>query len=112
MAQRVSISYHLEAGAGAEDKISLYKVPGGHRFKTIQTNISFPVGQYGELLLSIYMGIKKQLPTWGEYCGDNLTLVDNTPAEWGTEEEVMLHYRNTNATEVREAYLLLEGELE
>jgi len=112
MAQRVSISYHLEAGAGVEDKVSLYKVPGGRHFKTTQTNVSFPVGQYGELLLSIYMGIKKQLPTVGEYCGDNLTLVDNTPAEWGTEEEVMLHYRNTNPTQVREAYFLLEGELE
>jgi len=109
--ERISITYHLDADPGVERDIPIYRVQGGRTLRTIQTNVSFPVGQYGELEISFYRGIRKLLPTVGVYTGDNMMITDNTPAEWGTDENVIMHYKNTNTTERRESYITIEGEL-
>jgi len=111
MPERVSIPYHLTASAGAEGTVAIYKVPGARSLRTIQTNIHFPVGQYGELHLALYQGIRQLLPSIRDYVGDNVLIVDNTPAQWGPGDELILYYKNDNATEVREGYLTIEAEL-
>jgi len=111
MPERVSIPYHATISAGAEGELSIYKVPGGRSLRTVEVSVYFPVGQYGELHLSLLQGIRQVLPTVRDYTGDNMTIVDNTPAEWGTGEDIILHYKNDNATEVREGYLTIEAEL-
>jgi len=111
MPERVSIPYHATISAGAKGEVEVYRIPDGRSFRTLQTNVYFPVGQYGELHLALYQGIRKVLPSVRDYTGDNLTIVDNTPAVWGPGENILLSYTNDNPTEVREGYIVLEGEL-
>jgi len=111
MPEKVSITYHATISAGARGEVGIYRIPDGRSFRAIQTNIYFPVGQYGELHLSLYRGIRKVLPTARDYVGDNMTIVDNTPAIWGPGEDIILAYANDSPTEIREGYVVLEGEL-
>jgi len=111
MPERISIPYHLTAEAGAEGNVTIYTVPAARTLRSIEVSIAFPVGQYGELEISFYRGIMRVLPTQGAYTGDNMLFPTRAFAEWGTGESVKVHYKNTNSTEVREAYILVEGEL-
>jgi len=109
---RVSIHYHLTASGGADAEVSIYTVLGGYVLKNRQLNIHFPVGTYGELEIYFKSGDTQVMPSKGVYVGDNVMLTDELPAEWDAGSDVVMHYKNANATETREAYILLEGDLE
>jgi len=111
MPERVSIPYHATIPAGASGEVAIYKVPGGRSLRTLTTTIYFPLGQYGELHLSLYQGIRKLLPTVRDYTGENMAIADYTPAVWTTGETIILQYKNDNTTEVREGYITIEAEL-
>jgi len=111
MPERISIPYHAEISPGDEGTVSIYQVPGARKLRIIRTNIHFPKDQAGELHLALYHGIRKVLPTVRDYTGDDTRLTDNTPAEWGPGDEVLLWYKNDNDVYSRESYITLEGEL-
>jgi len=107
----VSIPYHVSASPGAEAEVSIYRVPGGRKLRSRALNITFPDTSNYELHLALYRGIKKLLPTVKDYVGDDTRITDDTPAEWGPDEEVLLWYKNDNTAATKEADILLEGEL-
>jgi len=112
MAIKVSIPYMLTASAGAEDDVTVFEVPAARKFKTASVRISFPAGTYYELEISIYRGIKQIAPYTGVYQGDNEVIEDEFIEDISSGERVILHYKNTNSTEVREAFILIRGVLE
>jgi len=107
----VSIPYHLSVSAGAEGTVAIYRIPGGRRLRTRQVNITFPDTADYELHVAFYRGPRKLLPTVSDYVGDDTRITDNTPAVWGTDEEVILWYKNDNATVAKDADILIEAEL-
>jgi len=111
MSERVSIHYHLSVAPGDEGQTAIYRVPGGRRFKNITTSITFPAASDYELHIAFYRGIRKQLPTSGDYTGDSTRISDDTPAMWGTDEDLILWYKNDNATTAKDADILIEAEL-
>jgi len=111
MSERVSIHYHLSVAPGDEGQTAIYRVPGGRRLKNITTNITFPVASDYELHVAFYRGIRKQLPTSGDYVGDSTRISDDTPAMWGTDEDIILWYKNDNTTTAKDADILIEAEL-
>jgi len=112
MPYRVSIAYHLSVSGGASGTVTIYTVPAAVKLKVIETNVFFPTGTYGELEVTFWRGIMQLLPNTGKYTGDGLVMVDDTPAEWGSGEKVVLKYVNTNPTETRDCWVLMKGELE
>jgi len=111
MKEFISISYHLSASPATTGTTNLYRVPGGKRLKVLCTNITFPSASDYELHVAFYRGIKKQLPTEGDYIGDDTRTHDNTIAEWGTDENVILWYKNDSTTATKDCDILLECEL-
>jgi len=107
----VSIPYHLSASAGAEGTVAIYRVPGGRRLRTRQVNITFPSASDYELHIAFYRGPRKLLPTERDYVGDDTRVTDDTPALWGTDEDVVLWYKNDNTTTAKDADILIEAEL-
>jgi len=111
-AQTVSVEYRLVVKPAEEGDVGIYTVEGGRRFRLVRTYIYFPAGDYFELSLHLKHGIHKVIPRAGEWAGDNMAIRDMSTHTWGSQEPVIVHYKNVNATQTREAYLHLEGELE
>jgi len=109
MPKKVSIPYHLSASGGAEADVTLYTVPDGYQLKIKEWNIFFPAGVYGELEIYFKHGNMKVAPSTGVYKGDNLLMPDDLEATYESGAKVVMHYKNTNATETRDAFILLKG---
>jgi len=109
---KITISYHLVASPGAEDKVTLFTVPDGQRLIVNTIHILFPAGVYGELELSFYYGIQRVFPKERVITGDNVLLEFDTKLVYYSGDDVILYYKNTNTTEVREAFIYLTGVLE
>jgi len=112
MAEPISIPYYLSAPGGAEGEVVLYKVQDGKRFGLKRSEFFFPVGTYFELELAIIHGIKQVIPLEGKHKGDNMAIADMRQYSYLGGEEVKLYYKNLNATQVREASIVIHGELE
>ena len=112
MGKKISLAYYLQAAAGAEDDITLYTVEPARKFKTKSVYIQFPPGTYMELEVSIFRGIKQIAPYQGTYRGDAAVIEDEFIEDISSAERVIIHYKNNNSTEVREAFILVRGELE
>jgi len=112
VAEKFSKPYKLTASAGAEGDVTLYTVPAARKFKTRSVYISFPVGTYFELEISILRGIKQIAPGEGVYVGDAQVIEDKFIEDMSSGERVILHYKNTNSTQQREAFIIVRGELE
>jgi len=107
--ERRSIHYYIEAAAGAEDRVTIWTVTAGRKFKLERVQIFFPVGTNFELEVAIYRSEEKVKPTDGVYKGDGNVFVDQTEIWFGTGEKIILWYKNLHATEVRKGSVLLEG---
>jgi len=108
----VSIPYHLSASPGAEGDATLYTVPDAMTLILNKIQIHFPSGTAGELELSFYRGMEKVAPTERVYTGDDVLWIIDVKIVFRSGSNVTLHYKNTNTTTAREAYLILGGELE
>ena len=78
---------------------------------THQVNVTFPAACDYKLEVALYRGIKKVLPTEGVYAGDDTRVVDETPAVWGSDEHVILYFKNTDTANDHDCDILIEGEL-
>jgi len=112
MGKKISIPYYLSADGGSEGDIVLYEVEAAKRFVTKSVYIAFPPATYFELELAIFRGIKQIAPYTGTYRGDANVIEDEFIEDISSAERVILHYKNNNTTEVREAFILVRGELE
>jgi len=112
MVEPISIPYYLSASGGAEGDVTLYKVQDGRSFLLKRSEFYFPAGTYFELELAIRHGIKQVVPLEGTHRGDNMAIFDQRPYTFLGGEEVKLYYKNLNATQVREASIVIHGELE
>jgi hypothetical protein len=110
--RRFSIAYRLVANPGATGDIVLYQVEQAARFKTESVYVSFPAGTYSELEVAIYRGIMQVAPSQGAYVGDNQVIEDEFIEDISSGERVILHYRNSNTTQVRECFVIVRGFLE
>jgi len=109
---KISASLHLVASPGQEGEVELYKVPSASTLRSLSLNIHFPVGTLGDLELALRHGLFQLMPARGRYTGDGTVIVDNSDGKWWSDESVRLYFKNTNTAENREAYILLEAELE
>jgi len=112
MGRKASIAYYLSAAAGAEGDITLYEVEAAKRFVTKSVYVSFPPATYFELEISVYRGIKQVAPYTNSYRGDAQVIEDEFIEDISSSERVILHYKNNNSTQIREAFVLVRGELE
>lgn len=112
MGKKISISYFLSSNPATEGNIVLYEVEAAKRFVTRSVYIAFPPGTYFELELSIFRGIKQIAPYKGTYRGDASVVEDEFIEDISSAERVILHYKNNNANQVRDAFVLVRGELE
>ena len=111
MGKKISIAYYLSASAGAESDVVLYTVEAARKFITKSVYVHFPPGTYFELELGIYRGIRKIAPYKGVYRGDANVIEDEFIEDISSAERVILHYKNNSSTEVREAFIIVRGEL-
>jgi len=112
MGKKISVAYYLSAAAGAEGDITIYEVEAARRFVTKSVYVAFPPGTYFELEVSIYRGIKQIAPGRGTYRGDAQVIEDELDHDIASSERIILHYKNNNTTQIREAFILIRGELE
>ncbi|RLF47328.1 MAG: hypothetical protein DRN20_06075, partial [Thermoplasmata archaeon] len=64
------------------------------------------------LEVTIKRGIKQIAPYRGAYQGDAEVIEDEFIEDISSGERVIIRYKNNNETQVREAYVLIRGELE
>ena len=112
MGKKISIPYYLSVPGGSEGNVLIYEVEAAKRFVTRSVYISFPPATYYELELSIFRGIKQIAPYKGTYRGDAQVIEDEFIEDISSAERVILHYKNNNTTQIREAFILVRGELE
>ena len=112
MAKKISIPYHLVADPGAEDDVVLYTVEAARKFKTKSVYLFFPIGNYMELQVRIFRGMQQIAPYKNYYTGDGNVIEDEFIEDMSSGERVILHYKNTNSTQQREAFIIVRGELE
>jgi len=106
-----SVSYHLVATGGASGDIPLY-TPSSANFKTNSIYVSFPAGTYSELEISIRKGSNQVAPGSGVYVGDSQVIEDRFKETFVPGETVVLHYKNNNSSQTREAFVIVRGFLE
>ena len=82
------------------------------RFVTKSVHVQFPPGTYFELELYIKRGEKQVAPYTGSYRGDAAVVEDEFVEDISSAERVILHYKNNNSTQIREAFVLVRGELQ
>ena len=112
MARKITIPYSLTVSPGAEGDVILYTVPSGYKLKIEKIVTLFPAGTYGELEISLYRGNERVYPEERPLVGDNVLLEDDVELEYPAGSKVKLHYKNTNSTETRVAYIYIKGVLE
>jgi len=112
MSKKISIAYHLEISGGQEGDVTIYTVEAAKKFKTKSVYVFFPIGNYFELEVSVFRGIKQIAPYSGVYKGDGNVIEDEFVEDASSGERVILHYKNNNSTETREAFVIVRGELE
>lgn len=111
MNQEVHIVYHLEATADTEADVTIYTTPKGWDFETKEVCVAFPPETDFELEVSFYDGIKKVAPTTGVYVGKGMSFSTDRKIKFEEGSKIILHYKNTNATTVREAVIEIIGTL-
>jgi len=109
---KITISYHLVAAANTEADVSIYTVPPAQKLIIKRVQIYFPAGTYGELELYFKYGVMKVYPKSGVIKGDNYCHNKETNLEYYSGDQVVIHYKNINTTEERQAFIDLEGVLE
>lgn len=112
MGKKVSIPYYLQAAAGDSGEILIWEVEPAKKFKTSSVYISFPPGTYYELEVAVLRGIKQVAPYTGTYRGDAQVIEDEFIEDISSGERVVLLYKNNNATQIRECFVIVRGELE
>ena len=110
MAKKTSATKKITAAASAEADVVSYTVPAAEKFKAESVYVSFPAGTYFELELTIKRGIKQIAPENGVYVGDAQVIEDEFFEDMSSGERVVVHYKNTNATQQREAFVIVRGE--
>jgi len=108
---KVTIPYHLSASPTTEAKVSIYKIPPAKRFILTKIEVAFPVGTYGELEIALYRGHMRLWPEERNVTGDDVHYVKELRWEFDSGSEILLYYKNVNTTQVRDAFIVLEGEL-
>jgi len=111
VSEKVTISYHLVAGPGAEGEVSIYSVPPGQVLSLRAAQVAFPAGTYGELHIRLLYGNLKVWPATDHVSGDNVLVRKEVDVKYFSGDRVLIWYRNTNATETRDAFISLEGVL-
>jgi len=111
MGEKWSASYHLVASAGAEGFVTIATVPDGKVLNLTLVKIAYPVGTYGELKNALYYGNMQVVPDEGMANGDNLIWRKVCSVRFFSGDPLRFYYKNENATETRECYVELEGEL-
>jgi len=109
---RITVTYHLEAGAGAEGYETIYTIPKGRIFQLEKSEVDFPSGVAFELLLALNHGIHQVAPVEGKWRGDGFAVTDHTRYKWLSDEKVLLYYKNLNTTTARKAQVTISGLLE
>jgi len=109
--ESVSVSTRVEVDPLEESTFVFYRVPGAHRFITKKATVHFPSGTGGELSISFWRGIKKVIPDWGEFVGDDVIFSDYSQEEFRSGSGILIYCRNKSMTSVHYAEISLEGEL-
>jgi len=112
MAEKWSVSYHLVAGAGAEDIISIATVPPGKVLTIKRVEVFFPTGDNDELHVALYYGNMKVFPDEGDLVGDNIKYDKAVELKYYSQDPIRLYYKNDNTTYERIADIVVEGEFE
>ena len=112
MARKISICHKVTASAGAESDVTIYTVQNAKQFKLESIYVSFPAGTYYELELSLYYGAKKIAPEEGVWVGDNQNYEDVLDFTLFSDDGLVLHYKNNNTTNTKEAFVIVRGVLE
>ena len=111
MGEKVTIPYHLVASPGSSGEVTLYEVPQARELRVTRIITYFPAGNYGELEVSYWVGIRQAHPTKGSLTGDNVVWDDEVDFKVSSGSALTLKYVNSNTTETREAFIHIEGEL-
>jgi len=109
---KITISYHLVASPGTEADVSIYTVPPDQKLVVKRVQIYCPSGTFGELEIYFKYGVMKVYPKSGVIKGDNYTHEKSTNLEYYSGDNVVIHYKNVNTLEERQAFIDLEGVLE
>ena len=109
---KITIPYHITVSAGDSGFETIFTVPAGKRITILKTQIKFPSGTNGELLLALYYGNTRVSPYTNYWVGDDVLFVDEMRSTYQGGDSIVLYYRNTSTTESKEAYLLITAELE
>lgn len=112
MGRKITIPYHLVASGGASGEIELYTVPSARKLTIRRVVTAFPIGNYGELEIAFYIGVRQVHPEKGVISGDGVVYDDDVDIEIPSGSALKLWYRNNNATETRECFIHVIGELE
>lgn len=111
MQQEVHIVYHLAAAADTEADYTLYTTPKGWDLETEEICVAFPPETDYELEISLFDKIKQLVPTDGVYSGQGMSFSTKRKVKFEEGSSIILHYKNTHATEVRHAVIEIKGSL-
>ena len=112
MGKKVTYPYHVVASAGESKEVTIVTNTEARPLKITRIVTVFPLGDYGELYISYWVGVKQVHPESGELNGDNVIWDDDVDITIPSGSSLKLKYRNTNDTETREAFIHVIGEYE
>ncbi len=111
MGKKISITKYIIVNPGDSGEVIAYEVDPAKTFRTQSIYIAFPPGTYFDLELSIMRGIKQIAPYSGTYRGDASVIEDEFVDDISSGEHVIIKYKNNSTTQIREAFVIIRGEL-
>ena len=101
----------VSAAAGASGYVDAYTVKHGQKFKLQRVMFIFPSGAGGLLGLAVVYGTVQVCPDEGLARGDNVNFSLSDDSEFKSGDTIKIYYKNDDAANAHEAYVIIEGEL-
>lgn len=112
MGKRFIIASKVSAGAAAEADATMHTVGDARRLRVKRLTYYFSANTAGQLEISIIRGTTKEIPDVGVLLGDVEPVAIEVDVEYGPNSKVVVHYKNNDAVNAHDAFLVLEGDLE
>ena len=108
----LTVAKKITVSAGAEGTTVLYSVKSAQKLKLTEVQFCFPTGSNFLLGLAIQRGPYRVCPKEGLVYGENKVIKLEDDSVFDSGSEVLLYYKNEDASNDHSAVVIITGELE